>query len=70
MLSGDPITYRQLMFVLKKDIAWCRVCQPDRADENCMSAEQIRESVYRHGDRLVRRVYPGYHFVIVYLERA
>ena len=69
MLSGAAVTYRQIMHLMEKDIAWCRICLPDNREENCMGAQAIRESIYRYGDRLVYRAYPGYGSVMIYLER-
>ncbi|MBR0406853.1 MAG: hypothetical protein IJI53_02340 [Clostridia bacterium] len=35
---------------------------------NCMNREEIQESVEIYGNRTVRRVLPGYNFLIVWLE--
>ena len=69
MLSGPSITYRQLIHVLKREIAWVRLYLPNGTQENHVGPQAIRESVYRLGDRVVREAMPGYHFMIIWLDR-
>lgn len=69
-INGQGITLGQLVDVLRGEIAWMRI-YPDRQQTDhvsCMNAQAIREAVSTYGNRIVWRVYPGYGFVMVYIE--
>jgi hypothetical protein len=69
-MSERGMTLRQLVDVLRGEIAWLRI-YPDRQQTdqvNCMSAQAIREAVQKYGDRIVWRIFPGYGFVMVYTD--
>jgi len=69
-MSERGMTLRQLVDVLRGEIAWLRI-YPDRqrTDQvNCMNAQAIREAVQKYGDRIVWRIFPGYGFVMVYTD--
>lgn len=70
MTQETSITYRQLLQLVRQDIAWVRIELPTHEERNFMSPQAIRESVTIYGDRTVCRVYPGYGFVIVTLDFA
>ena len=69
-VKAEPITLAQLAEVLHKEIAWMRIYFDYRHEQSldCMDWEKIRDAVRAYGDRYVRRVYPGYRFVMIYLE--
>lgn len=70
MRSGAPITLRQLVAVTVRDLAWLRIYLggPTGREENFMSPAAIEDAVHAYGDRTVRSVYPGYRFLIIYLD--
>ena len=69
-MNAQGITLRQLVDVLRGEIAWMRIYpNRQRTDHvNCMSAQDIREAVSTYGDRIVWRIFPGYGFVMVYTD--
>ena len=69
-MTGDGITLRQLVQVLRGEIAWMRIYTAQRWEEplSCMDAQAIRDAVLALGDRTVRRCMPGYSFVFVWLD--
>lgn len=62
------MTYAQLIPPFSRDIAWVRVYANRRDTMNCMNKAQIRESLAIYGEKTVRRVLPGYNFLLVWLE--
>lgn len=69
-MNMQGITLRQLVDVLRGEIAWLRI-YPDRQQTdqvNCMNAQAIRKAVQKYGDRIVWRIFPGYGFVMVYTD--
>lgn len=71
MRTGEPITLRQAAAVLKGEIAWMRIYPTDvRAShgEDCMGRDAMNEAVNRYGERTIRRMMPGYRFVIIWLD--
>ena len=70
MRTGEAVTLRQLAHLLRGEIAWMRLylSADGRDEENCMSREEMNQAVLAYGDRTVRRLFPGYRFVIVWLD--
>ncbi len=62
------MTYEQLIPPFLQDIVWLRIYINHREKMNCMNRVEIRESMEQYGGRTVRRVMPGYNFLIVWLE--
>lgn len=60
--------YADLLPPFMQDIAWVRVYANHWDRRNCMNRAEIRESMEIYGNRVVRRVLPGYNFLIVWLE--
>ena len=69
-MSEKEITLRQLVEVLRGEITWLRIYPNGQRIEYtaCMSDREIREAVAMYGARAVRRVYPGYGFVMIYTD--
>ena len=69
-VTAEPITLAQLAAVLEGQISWIRVYLDWRHEQSrdLMNRDAIREFVRAYGDRQVKGLYPGYRFVMVYLE--
>lgn len=67
---SDGVTLRQIVDLFKGQIAWMRVYPNGQREEHqdCMSWTDIRQAVNAYGDRAVWQVFPGYGFIMVYLD--
>lgn len=69
-MNEKEITVRQLVELLLGEITWLRIYPNGQWTQYtaCMSDREIREVVALYGNRTVRRVYPGYGFVMIYTD--
>ena len=70
-MSERSITLRQIADVFKGELAWMRIYPDGQRTEHkdCMSPLEIREALNEYGSRTVWRIFPGYGFIMVYLNR-
>ena len=68
-INRESICLSQLADVLRGEIAWMRVYPEWKHEksEDLMTWPEIMEYVRAYGDRKVKKLYPGYRFVMVYL---
>lgn len=64
------ITYGQLVTLFGDEIAWGRVYIRNTEKTEWHNDIERRESIRLYGDRAVKRVIPGYRFLIVWVEVA
>ena len=64
------ITYGQLVTLFGDEIAWGRVYIRNTEKTEWHNDIERRESIRLYGDRAVKRVITGYHFLIVWVEAA
>jgi len=64
----NTLTFSAPMRGTDWDVAWGRVCMRRQKPEEWRNPAELRDLLARYGDRKVERVYPGYGFLIVWLE--
>ena len=67
-MSGQ-VTVKQILELARGEIAWMRIYPEGNSREffSYMSPAEIEDAARIHGDKHVKKIYPGFRFIFLYL---